>query len=146
MDEPIEEGISRRSAIKRIGVVGAVAWSAPVLSSMSAPAFAQGGTPGPNPECAGATCTTFRQCAANNPDCVCTTVFGGGGFCVPGSTSCGVTGVCGPAGECPPGNICVIETCCGEPVCVPLDLECESTGAGAGAAHAASGGPGTIGG
>jgi hypothetical protein len=144
MDEPIQEGISRRSAIKRIGVVGAVAWSAPVLSSMSAPAFAQGGS-GPNPECAGASCTTFIPCSSGNPDCVCTTVFGGGGFCVPGSTSCGVTGPCGPAGECPDGNLCVVDTCCGEPVCVPISLECEA-GTGAAASARPSSGPGTLGG
>jgi hypothetical protein len=144
MDEPIEEGISRRSAIKRIGVVGAVAWSAPVLSSMSAPAFAQDGTPGPNPECEGATCTTFIQCSSGNPDCVCVSICPGGGLCVPGSTLCSSLLPCDNC-DCPDGQLCAVDTCCGIPVCIPISLECEADGAGTGAARTSSG-AGTVGG
>jgi hypothetical protein len=35
------EGISRRRMLKRIGAGAAVAWSAPVITSLSSPAFAQ---------------------------------------------------------------------------------------------------------
>jgi hypothetical protein len=143
MDEPIEEGISRRSAIKRIGVVGAVAWSAPVLSSMNSPAFAQRGTPGPDPECAGATCTTFTQCSNTNPDCVCVSVCPSGGLCVPGSTSCASLTPCGDDCSCPDGSLCAVDTCCGIPVCVPVSLECSAGGTGA---ARASSGAGTLGG
>jgi hypothetical protein len=144
MDEPIEEGISRRSAIKRIGVVGAVAWSAPVLSSMSAPAFAQGGS-GPNPECAGAQCGTFTQCSSGNPDCVCVSLSGGGGLCVPGSTQCAGLTLCPTGTECAPGELCAVNTCCVNAVCVPVALECEKGTGSSGAARASSG-ANTIGG
>src|SRR6266545_6958811 len=36
-----EEGISRRRMLKRVGAGAAVAWSAPVLTSLRVPAFAQ---------------------------------------------------------------------------------------------------------
>jgi hypothetical protein len=126
MDEGIE-GIDRRAAIRRIGVVGAVAWSAPVVSSMSARAFAQAGTDPPG-ACTGGTCGAYAPCSADNPDCVCvmtTTEPGDGVFCMPGSTPCAGLALC-PGGfqDCPPGELCVFETCCGEPVCVPGDLEC----------------------
>jgi hypothetical protein len=41
-------GISRRKMLRRIGAGAAIAWTAPVLTSMRAPAFAQGsiGCPG----------------------------------------------------------------------------------------------------
>jgi len=40
--EPVEpsEGISRRRMLKRIGVGAAIAWTAPVLTSIHTPAFA----------------------------------------------------------------------------------------------------------
>ena len=84
---------------------------------------------GPNPECAGATCSTFVACDSTNPDCVCTTLFNGGGLCVPGSTSCVSLAACSADGGCPDGSLCAVNTCCGTPVCIPVDLECSGSGA-----------------
>jgi hypothetical protein len=97
----------------------------------------------PDPECAGATCTTFIPCDTTNPDCVCTTLVNGGGLCVPGSTNCSILAACGADGSCPEGSLCAVDTCCGSPVCIPIDLEC--SGAGATFRTFSDGGP-TIGG
>lgn len=37
--------LSRRDAIKRVAVTGGLVWAAPVIQSLAAPAFAQGGSP-----------------------------------------------------------------------------------------------------
>jgi hypothetical protein len=80
---------------------------------------------GPNPECAGATCQTFVECSSGNPDCVCvTTEPGTGGLCVPGTTQCLSLTACGPNFECPEGQLCAVNTCCIDPVCVPISLAC----------------------
>ena len=76
---------------------------------------------GSNPECRGADCATFTPCSTNS-DCVCVDGGSAGGFCVPGSTSCGVVGPCGSDGSCPAGSFCAYNTCCGEPVCAPFVL------------------------
>ncbi|MGH2617893.1 MAG: hypothetical protein ACRDJC_21910, partial [Thermomicrobiales bacterium] len=81
-------------------------------------------TDDPNPECAGETCRTFTGCSPINPDCVCTTTFTGGGFCVPGSTPCAGLPDCEADGGCPVGSLCLEATCCDRPVCVPNALEC----------------------
>jgi hypothetical protein len=102
----------------------------------------------PNPGCIGATCETFIPCA-DNPDCICTTTATGGGFCVPGSTQCASLVPCAADLSCPAGSICVVNSCCGEPVCVPFELnkECPQTdGARRGVTRRKSSGPGTLGG
>jgi hypothetical protein len=142
MDEQIDERISRRSAIRRIGAVGAVAWSTPVLSSMSARAFAEAGTDPPL-NCDGV-CGAFVVCSSVNPDCICVAIYGGGGLCIPGSTLCAGLDRCAD-GSCPADQLCAVDTCCGDPVCVPIALSCEA-GAGAGAGARASSGAGTVGG
>lgn len=81
-------------------------------------------TENPNPECAGETCDTFTPCSSENADCVCTTLFTGGGFCVPGSTSCEGLTRCPNGNECPGDALCTVNTCCQENVCVPIDLAC----------------------
>jgi hypothetical protein len=99
---------------------------------------------GPDPECAGATCGNFTECDSANADCVCTTIQpGSGGFCVPGSTACGILQACGADFSCPDGSLCAVDTCCGNPVCIPVDLAC--SGDGAGFRTSSDGGP-TIGG
>ncbi len=78
-----DSGISRRDALKRAGVVGAVVWTAPLVESVLAPSFAMaspgtttctgasdlthkcGGTGG-CPKCyAGKTCTADSDCVSN---------------------------------------------------------------------------------
>jgi len=128
-EEKAGQGISRRTLLKRVGAAGAIAWTTPVIASLRTPAFAA--SPGPNPECVGASCSTFIQCSSGNPDCICVTTDQGG-LCVPGSTACGGLVVC-PNGtaDCPTGELCAVNTCCGGPVCVPLELACVLDGGAA---------------
>ena len=142
------EGLGRREVLKRLGVAAGVAWAAPVLTTINTPAgAAELGTPN-RPECAGATCGTFTSCSTNI-DCVCGSVAGGGGICVPGSTSCGSLQPCDNNLGCPPGSVCSVDSCCGEPVCVPLSstTQCPPlTGLQAASTARASSGAGTFGG
>ena len=114
------EGVARREVLKRLGVAAGVAWAAPVLTTLHMPASAANvGTPNPQ-QCAGATCASFTPCSTNI-DCVCGSVVGGGGLCIPGSTPCESLSPCENLG-CPPGSVCSADSCCGDPVCVPLSL------------------------
>ena len=153
MDETRKDGAEEQHPGRRTVIKGAAAgiagvWALPVVTSFTSPAYAGDSVGNPNPECRGANCATFIPCSSDNPDCVCTTTFTGGGFCVPGSTSCAVTGNCEADGSCPPGNICVVDTCCGVPVCVPTDLNalCPPASGAAASGSRTSSGPGTIGG
>jgi hypothetical protein len=65
------EEISRRRMLKRIGAGAAVAWSAPILTSIRTPAFAQYGGCSP-----GSSCFACQGCptpesphCGGNPDC-----------------------------------------------------------------------------
>ena len=147
-DERAEHGVSRRTMLKRVGAAGAIAWVTPVISSLNTPAFAASANP--HPECEGAACGTFRACSSGNGDCVCVE-SDQGGFCFPGSTSCLIEGDCpsGSSSECNPGSVCVSNTCCNRPVCVPTSIT-DLCPAGEGSRSAGttrpSSGPGTIGG
>jgi hypothetical protein len=70
--------ISRRKALKRVAAGTALAWSAPVLTSISTTAFAQYG--GPCPECPPLNCAgPVVECATG---CFCVPLEEGGGcFC-----------------------------------------------------------------
>jgi len=116
-----ENRISRRRMLKRIGAGAAIAWSAPVLSSLRTPAFAQPYPPrcddpcddtcadglidvcgsGPGP---GDTCHCSR---ADDGSCQCWDNF----FCA-NSFACG-------NGGCPPGCFCIRASgnCCGVDIC-----------------------------
>jgi hypothetical protein len=137
--------LSRRRMLKRIGAGAAVAWSAPVLSSLRTPAFAQ--YPPPHPECNEATCETFVPCSGANPDCVCVDTDRGG-TCVPGSTQCAGLPLCpgGTSAECPPDHVCAVNTCCVDPVCVPIELTRACPADGAASGSRTSSGAGTLGG
>jgi hypothetical protein len=108
--------------LKRIGIVGAVAWVTPVVTSLNTPAFAASG---PTGGCSDpGTCDPgFTQCVG--ADCFCFKTATGG---VCGSLAfCSDLTECGTNGECRAGFVCVIESCCGTPVCVPV---CGSAGQG----------------
>ena len=81
-----------------------------------------------NPECAPATCETFIPCNDGGNcggDGICGSVYEGGGTCAAGSTSCGGLTVCeNGTGDCATGEVCLVETCCGDNVCVPPDAFC----------------------
>jgi len=122
MDEFTEgtssEGISRRTVIKRAGVVGAVAWTAPVLSSLGAKAFA--GTP---VECAG--CDPQEPCTGQTPcgdTCTCLAEEGTGACFCHEISSCSALQTCSGPGQCPRGFVCA-RSCCDNfgfpPLCIP---------------------------
>jgi hypothetical protein len=118
------EGISRRKMIKRIGAGAAIAWTAPVLTSIRTPAFAQG-SPGGGCDCdINNPCNVAIPCNNNDPNCNCW-VNAAHNVCLCGSfvQFCGDCGSCpgGSDGECPSGSHCV-DTCCGftcAPACTP---------------------------
>lgn len=126
-DDGIVEGqLSRRKALQRIGTTAAIAWSAPVLSSLNTPALAGTPEPGdpiiPRPECVGSSCQNFVNCSSSNTFCVCGTIApeeGGGGFCIDGRTPCSTLG----DPPCGPDEILLIDSCCNRPVCVPISLQ-----------------------
>src|SRR2546426_3328048 len=74
-EEPqVVVGISRRRMLKRIGAGAAVAWSAPILTSVRTPAFAQsGGSPcDPGAPCdVNTPCNFANPCHNGNPLCNC---------------------------------------------------------------------------
>jgi hypothetical protein len=120
-EELLNEGISRRKMLKRIGAGAAVAWSAPILTSIKTPAFAA--TPPPPPQCSGcAGCGPLLPCN-NNSNCQCWQQSTDQG---PGCTCTGLVNFCGDTPLCPGGQsectdprfpTCV-ETCCGR-ICTP---------------------------
>jgi hypothetical protein len=124
--------VTRRDALKKLGIGAGIAWSAPVVMSFFSSASAAG-TPSPtstsssipvNPECTGATCDTFVQCS-ENLDCVCASTSDGDGLCLPGSVACEDFQACGPGFSCPDGFVCIVDSCCETPVCVDLLLNAQ---------------------
>jgi hypothetical protein len=116
-DREIQDRISRRRMIKRLGAATAVAWTAPILSTLGSPALAQ------LAPCYGRTCTepcpTFGpECGADgppgNPACICLPAKGpqGEDTCFCHGCVCGCTGaVCTTSAQCPAGWGC-IRSCC----------------------------------
>ena len=87
--EPSASGISRRKMLKRIGAGAAIAWTAPVLTSIRAPAFAQS----PGCGCPPFDCATGQQLCPDG--CPCAPHHGGGpcicwssGTCFTGQSTC----------------------------------------------------------
>jgi hypothetical protein len=116
--------ISRRRALKWIGA-GAVAFAIAPLFPEQAEAHRnrqrrrcrrRGGTPVERGEChCGYQCGSDVAGCDENPDCTCFKTIENRGFC-------GVHGFCVPctaSSECQPGWRCVVDTCCGEPTCLP---------------------------
>ena len=117
------DGISRRRMLKRIGAGAAVAWTAPVLTSLRTPAFAQGSPP--SSSCEGCTdCGPLVPCGTGNCGCFpaipsrachCGELFSG---------ACADFAKCNPDGSgCPAGTVCVT-SCCDQqfgepPICMP---------------------------
>jgi hypothetical protein len=89
-------------------------------------------TASPAPECTGETCLTFTTCKPGS-SCgdagVCMTTAEGGGLCVDRATPCpGLVSCPNGTSDCPPGEICGVDTCCGDPVCVPPSAFCRDAG------------------
>src|SRR3989442_1284069 len=79
--EGIEAGISRRRMLKRIGTGAAIAWTAPILTSIRTPAFAYGAC-----GCPPFNCTNPQTCPNG---CFCAPHHNVGGPC-----TCWSAGVC----------------------------------------------------
>ena len=82
-------------------------------------------------------CSPFASSCGNNEPCSvgtnCTLCFptstlwhDGGGACVDANTTCLVLLNCGSY-PCPLGTVCVNNTCCGQPVCLPIGWSCFSS-------------------
>lgn len=82
----------------------------------------------PDPECDGQTCLTFTTCnegGSCNLSGVCGSIAEGGGLCTDGSTVCAGLVLCpGGTSDCPASSICMVDSCCGDPVCVPSSQFC----------------------
>lgn len=106
--------ITRRETLRRIGIVGAAAWTAPIVSSFNVPAFAQEGTPrctecgnapGATPHCPQPPC---------GDGCTCLETAAGDCFCHQ-SVNCGHPDVrdCATDDDCPDGWRCARSCCAG---------------------------------
>lgn len=118
LHEEARQRISRRRVLKGMGAGAAIAWSAPVLSSVGAPAFAQE-TPvctepcdfvcGQEPQFCGEFCICDRT---TEQDC----------FCLFADIGCEELEECKSSEDCPPGYRCAGEGCCGSErphLCLP---------------------------
>jgi hypothetical protein len=116
--EILSEGISRRRMLKRIGAGAAVAWTAPVLTSIRTPAFAQTGAACPD-ACNGG---DFVPCTPDQPGCPDGGCTGGlGCFAqhdVEGNCHCFQNifcscppAPCGSSSDCAPGQFCTDNGC-----------------------------------
>jgi hypothetical protein len=121
LNREVQDRISRRRMIKRLGAATAVAWTAPVLSTLgkvpalSAQQPCAGCAPLPpgNAHCAASSICGSDQPSGNNP-CDCRTTPQGQCFChsclfcdtLPGGGQ-----VCASSAECPTGWGCVLTDC-----------------------------------
>jgi hypothetical protein len=65
-----QDGISRRRMLKRVGAGAAIAWSAPILTSLKTPAFAQGYDSSCDPgQVCTPDCDVLRPCQSGNCGC-----------------------------------------------------------------------------
>lgn len=112
LDEP--RGLSRRSALTRIGAGAAVIWSAPTLLSIGASASAASGVPCNACSNNDIACDGLNACEGG---CNCWVRADGAGNCCGVAVEfCSPSNACGAANSCPAGYTCV-STCCGN-ICV----------------------------
>jgi hypothetical protein len=133
-DDERTPDVTRRDALKKLGVAAGIAWSAPVVMTFYNAAGAAAGSPSPTtsaetttvpppPECIGGqTCPNLVPCSTEAAECVCVTDAAGGGRCVPARPACQDVITCGPDNSCPPGSFCALGTCCNKPVCIPFSM------------------------
>jgi hypothetical protein len=123
------EEISRRRMLKRIGAGAAVAWSAPILTSIRTPAFAQYGACSP-----GSSCFACQGCptpesphCGGNPDCFtaewcgCVTTAEGENACLANVFG---SGPCSSSDTCLENEVCVAICAAG---CDAAAMECIPT-------------------
>ncbi len=114
----VKDGISRRKMLKRVGAGAAIAWSAPILTSIRTPAFAQyGSSCDPGQVCQPA-CDVLRLCHGN-ANCGCFPATDGGA-CTCGDLKdgfCASFPPCTAQADCPAGTTCV-SSCCPTGICI----------------------------
>lgn len=125
MDDVHVPPISRRRMLKRVGVGTAIAWSAPVLSSIRVPAYAQSpacdpigqfcGPPDPRCGAPGVACPLPPECQVG----ACNITLGGRCVCWIFAYCTSPNPVCQSDADCAPGEFCV-----------PVDPACEFLCAG----------------
>jgi hypothetical protein len=121
------EGISRRTMLKRIGAGAAVAWSAPVLTSLGTPAFAQ--TPICRQPCdyvCGGEITYCGSSSCEFPECACEQDTENNCMCAQ-NAGCDDLRPCTSSDDCINGGRCVFDTCCGGGVCIRDCGDCDPT-------------------
>ena len=126
MDHEVNN-VSRRSMLKRIGAGAAIAWSAPILTSLRVPAFAQA-----SPACTtGFVCGEIPQ-ACGEASCGCTFTTEGAEclsfVCEPDRPACTSSAECetrnGPGWRCQPAGT----GCCGNTCIAPCGTTAEAGG------------------
>src|SRR2546426_3733921 len=88
-----KDSISRRRMLKRIGAGAAVAWSAPILTSIRTPAFATSGTC----SCPPYDCENPQRCENG---CPCAPHHGGGPCICFGDAFCNGSNTCNTDADC----------------------------------------------
>ncbi len=73
--------------------------------------------------CTGGKCGAFQPCGPGGT-CLCLTTSTGEGFCAVPATCAGLVKCANGQSDCPTNTICVVNTCCGDPVCQPLETQC----------------------
>ena len=115
-------GVSRRSALKAVGVGTVVVWAAPTIDSFLSPAAAASGLPS---VCADG----FLLCGGPDPGegchgnalCYCATLAQGGFACIQHEDVCGTNRFCTSNADCPAGSVCYAPgSCCQDSYCRPL--------------------------
>jgi hypothetical protein len=122
-DEEVTPGVSRRSALKKIGAGAAIAWSAPVIMSAGSRAFAAGSAAPLSCVCEphSTGCQDHPGCGTS-PDaatCYCAPLDSGGCSCVK-FEGASLYQRCNTS-PCPTGYVCLVGTCGSfGPYCAPL--------------------------
>jgi len=139
MDEELPVSrISRRKALKRIGAGAAIAWSAPVLSSVRTPAFATHRydvcTGHELVDCVASTLCGSPTCPPPFDFCACVSTTGGGSACANQWTCDSIKAGCTSDAECGAlvgGSVCVPASgnCCETAQCAPPCGTCILTAA-----------------